>query len=300
MIAVVIPLYNGAADIGAALASVANQTMEPHEIIVVDDGSTDGGPEIVKASGLPVTLLRKTNGGVASARNLGIRHSRAELIAFLDQDDIWHPQHLEELARPFASDPALGLCYSDLSNVSETGEILSARAHEPAAHPKLSIVDCLKADMMILPSAAVISRRAFEAVGGFDERLAGYEDDDLFLRILAHGFRCHYVDKPLAQWRHRAGSGSRSPRFARSRMIYARKLLASFPEHRGVIAARFMGPFRRDLFALVRAGDREGARRCLDDIREFSAHLRFVDRVLCGARVGLRYGRARLMRARGA
>ncbi len=96
-IAVVIPLYNGSRHIEEALSSVFKQTVPASEIIVVDDGSTDNdaGAAVVErlAKTHSVTLLRKANSGQSSARNLGVRHSNSELIAFLDQDDVWYDKN---------------------------------------------------------------------------------------------------------------------------------------------------------------------------------------------------------------
>src|SRR6476659_10725298 len=97
-ISAIIPLYNGASFVTQALDSVFAQELPPDEVIVVDDGSTDEGPEIVSryAKRHPITFLRKDNGGQSSARNFGIRRARGALIALLDQDDLWYPHHLRE------------------------------------------------------------------------------------------------------------------------------------------------------------------------------------------------------------
>ena len=88
MVSVIIPLYNGAAYIERSIHSVLNQTFQEFEIVVVDDGSTDDGPQRVTAFHLPhIRLIRKANGGVSAARNTGIREARYGLIAFLDADD---------------------------------------------------------------------------------------------------------------------------------------------------------------------------------------------------------------------
>src|SRR5581483_11195160 len=88
-VAAVIPLYNGAGYIETAIGSVLAQSRPPDEIVVVDDGSIDAGPEIVErlARKHPIRFLRKSNGGQASARNFGVANTRSTLIAFLDQDD---------------------------------------------------------------------------------------------------------------------------------------------------------------------------------------------------------------------
>src|SRR5581483_3417077 len=117
-ITTIIPLYNGARFIERALDSVLGQTMPPSEIIVVDDGSTDDGPVIVQrwTRQHPIRLLRRPNGGQSAARNFGVANSDGQHIAFLDQDDAWYPNHLEELVQPFRErrQRELGWVYSDL------------------------------------------------------------------------------------------------------------------------------------------------------------------------------------------
>ncbi len=235
-IAAIIPLYNGAKYIREALTSVLAQHLPPSEIVVVDDGSTDDGPRIVAemAATHPIRLLHKQNGGQASARNFGVAATTSRLIALLDQDDIWYPDHLQELAEPFLSrsNVPLGWVYGNLDEIDERGNVI-ARAilsSEGDRHPKRTLIACLREDMFVLPSASLISRAAFESVGGFDEQLRGYEDDDLFLRLFHAGFDNVYVDKPLSQWRIYPSSASYSPQMAKSRMVYATRLLNRFPD----------------------------------------------------------------------
>ena len=99
----------------------------------------------------------------------------------------------------------------------------------PAVHPKQQLSDCIRENMFILPSASLISREAFSVSGGFDERLCGYEDDDLFLRIFRKGYDNVYIEKALSQWRIYPASSSYSPRFAQSRYIYCQKLTRHIP-----------------------------------------------------------------------
>ncbi|WP_051356441.1 glycosyltransferase family 2 protein [Azorhizobium doebereinerae] len=237
-IAAIIPLYNGRRFIAEAIASVVNQTRPPDEIIVVDDGSTDGGADVVRelARTLPVTLLSKPNGGQSSARNFGIAHARSSLIALLDQDDFWYPRHLEVLEQPFLTHPdaeRIGWVYSDLDELDETGGLTRQclMADMGVVHPKTNVFDCLAQDMFILPSAALFRRSASEAVGGFDERLSGYEDDDFFLRLLRARYLNLYVPEALSAWRMHGTSASRSPRMTRSRLIFAQKLIEAFPRN---------------------------------------------------------------------
>ena len=103
---VVIPLYNKRNSLKACIESVLNQSYKDFELIVVDDGSTDGSKEIVREfEDKRIRLIEKKNGGVSSARNLGVRSARNSWIAFLDGDDIWTKWHLETIVRLAESEP---------------------------------------------------------------------------------------------------------------------------------------------------------------------------------------------------
>ena len=279
-IAAVIPLYNGGRYIRTALQSVLTQNLRPAQIIVVNDGSTDDGPAIVEemAKQHPITLLHKENGGQSSARNFGVAHSSTELIALLDQDDAWYPNHLEGLVDQFrrVAIPEMGWVYSNMDEIDENGDVIvrSCLRMVPVPHPKRDLFGCIATDMFVLPSATLLSRKAFDAVGGFDERLSGYEDDDLFLRIFRAGYDNFYVDLALSQWRIYNSSASFSPRMARSRMIYFRKLVDMCPDDparerflaRDFLAPRFFPWLMREYTNALRRGDRGAIRQACDDL----------------------------------
>src|SRR4051794_5433880 len=277
-ITAITPLYNGARFIEQALDSIFAQELPPDEIIVVDDGSTDDGPDIVRryAAAHPLTFLQKQNGGQSSARNVGIQHASGTLIALLDQDDRWYPNLLRELVRPFQHERGrpVGWTYSNLDEIGADGKVrgrcvLSAST---ADHPKIALSDCLKQDMFILPSASLTLRSAIEEVGYFDERLSGYEDDDLFLRLFAAGYHNVYIEEALGQWRIYPASSSRTPRMATSRMVYARKLIDAYPDRPAfgrndsseLVAPRFLGQFVADAQAALACGDTVTAAMCLE------------------------------------
>ena len=121
-ISVVIPVYNGKKYLLAAVNSVIKQTLQPIELIIVDDGSTDGFEHEIKdvKTDFPLRILKKENGGQSSARNHGIKEAKGDFIALLDQDDIWCSQHLEKLAEPFHNNPDLGWVYSNVDNSRRT------------------------------------------------------------------------------------------------------------------------------------------------------------------------------------
>jgi glycosyltransferase involved in cell wall biosynthesis len=293
-IVAIIPLYNGAKWIEQSIRSVLSQTLKPNEIVVVDDGSTDDGAAIVAkvAEIHPIVLLRKPNGGQSSARNFGVAHSKSALIAFLDQDDAWYPHHLEQLVGPFREKQSLplGWVYSNLDVVSESGDMFCRDFLNDVAaeQPKRHLVRCMAEDMHILPSASLILRNAFEGVGGFDEGLSGYEDDDLFLRMFCARWNNIYLPESLSYWRMNNMSCSNSPRMAMSRMIYARKLLAKYPDDqlrhmyfsRDFIAPKFFRLAAVDFCHAVQDKNRHAAKRALADMAEMIPYMHLKKRLL--------------------
>src|ERR1700680_2837049 len=290
-IAAVIPLYNGAAFIEEALDSVLAQKTPCKEIIVVDDGSDDNGPDIVRkmiSRGKKFVLLSKKNGGQGSARNYGIRHAQSHLIAFLDQDDIWYPNHNAVLIEPFkrrGKSNSLGWVNANTDAIDVHGRTIVRRLQDGlnVTHPKRTLEDCLQNDMQVVPGATIVSKKAVLQIGGFDERLRGYEDDDLFMRMFVAGYVNIYLNDPVLKWRRHDGSCGNSRLFAESRIIYCRKLLdnlSSVPEigtflALDVIRQRFwnqlMSEYEKDL---VKHRDRRRAIVHLEGLRAFFPHIR--------------------------
>jgi glycosyltransferase involved in cell wall biosynthesis len=204
-VSVVIPLYQAAAYVSETLDSVAAQTAPPAEVIVVDDGSRDGGAEVARAHPLGPVVLSQSNAGPAAARNAGIRAAGGELIAFLDADDLWHPEKLARQLEVFRMAPDLGLVSCHAEGFWEEGGQRHARWREPYARA-LGVRDLLL-DNRVQTLTAVAPRRVLEAVGGFDEHpdLIGTEDYNLWLRIAAR-FPLHYVRANLASYRLRSDS----------------------------------------------------------------------------------------------
>ena len=302
IISVVIPLYNGERYIAEALRSVLSQTLKPAEVIVVDDGSTDGGPAIVEAMAAshPIRLLRTENRGQSAARNFGISQAGGDLIALLDQDDAWYPIHLAELIKPFLqpSIRPIGWVYSNLDEVDEGGLMVtnSFLSTMPSSHPKQDVAGCLRTDMFVLPSACLILRRAFDEVGGFDENLSGYEDDDLFLRILRAGYGNVYLDQALSRWRIHPFSSSYSTRMLVSRLKYARKLFEQYRDdpvrgrfyQSGILVARFYPQMMQNYKLALKTGDPEYIRASMNDLELLKGFLGFRRQI--ALRVLLRLG----------
>ena len=120
-VSVVIPLYNARTVIQETIESVLAQTWKDYEIIVVDDGSTDGSDEVVRQFTGRARLVRRENGGVAKARNLGIEQSSGKYVALLDHDDLWHPTKLEKQVAVLERNPLIGMVITDVAHVDRLG-----------------------------------------------------------------------------------------------------------------------------------------------------------------------------------
>jgi GT2 family glycosyltransferase len=155
------------------------------------------------------------------------------------------------------------MVYSNADQIDEDGRIVDRNVLELASvQPKRSIMDCLGSDMFIVPGAVLIRRSLFDQIGGFDERLSGYEDDDLFRRVFQTS-RIHYIRDSLLQWRIYPTSYSHSERMDRSRKIYVQKLIEEFPDQptvdrcyvRDWIAPRFVRTYLDLYISALREGE---------------------------------------------
>lgn len=234
-VAVVIPFYNGAKWVERAIKSVCNQTVKADEFVIVNDGSKpeERAALALLAEKYGLRIIDKNNGGQGSARNAGVAATNSAFISLLDQDDYYLPMHIEDLISilPEKDDPRLGYVYADLCEGDEDGNIVHSNMlrQQPGKHPKEgNISTLLLDDLHILPSASLIRRSAFEAVGGFDEQFMGYEDDDLFLRLFRSGHTHYFLDKPVTVWCMHTGSTSWSIKMSRSRFKYFKKLASLY------------------------------------------------------------------------
>ncbi len=233
-VSVVIAFYNGSRWIERALESIQNQTIQPSEVIVVNDGSSEdeSGFLVSLQQRFDFRILNQENSGQSSARNFGISEATSDYICFLDQDDYYLPKHNQILLENADfDDPKFGFSYGDLWRSSEAGQILShSSVNVKMKHPHKDLRTLVGKNMYIVPSATLIDKKAFLAVGGFDPELRGYEDDDLFLRFFLAGYSNRFTPEAVTVWTINTSSTSFTESMARSRFIYFKKLLKTFPE----------------------------------------------------------------------
>ena len=205
LVSVVIPTFNRATTVVRAVESVLQQTYRPLELIVVDDGSTDGTSEVLQAYGRAILYVRQDNAGPAAARNRGIRASQGDLVAFLDSDDMWLATKLErQVAVLQRAGPEAPCCLCDtimrMPNGPEQSSFAVAwlRMREPEGL-WLNPAAVLATRFVLFCQAVLVRRRFLLDCKGFDEQLWFMEDHDLALRLALRG-PWAFVREPLAVW----------------------------------------------------------------------------------------------------
>ena len=187
-ISVIIPCHNAGPWVEAALTSVTDQTVAPYEIIVVNDASTDDSVEKIQSSGVPVQLIHAKCGSPAGARNVGIRHATGDWLAYLDADDYWYPNHLQEAK-------ALLETHDDVAYMSRFDRCYAGGMKIDRGNPwpikvptnglaDRQFVDCLNQAFRYYMSTTMQRRDRVNEVGGFDEDLVRREDFELWLRVI--------------------------------------------------------------------------------------------------------------------
>jgi glycosyltransferase involved in cell wall biosynthesis len=203
MFSVVIPLYNKCGTIRRAITSVLNQTYQDFELIVVNDGSTDGSEQ--QASAVVddrLSVINKANGGVSSARNQGIAGSSRPYVAFLDADDIWSPEFLAEMASLINEHPDCTIFASSYHHSVSGKPMKPPHVNVPFKRGKMTNYFQLQRRYfypLVCSSAVVLQRQALKKTGGFNEKLSNGEDLDLWYRTILSGGLA-YINQPLATY----------------------------------------------------------------------------------------------------
>ncbi|NLJ82738.1 MAG: glycosyltransferase family 2 protein [Bacteroidales bacterium] len=200
-ISVVIPLYNKEENIKKTIQSVLNQTYKNYEIIVINDGSTDNSKKQVESlQNKIIKIIDKPNGGVSSARNLGMKEAQYNYIAFLDGDDLWEPTYLEEMCNLISDFPHASMwgCNYDYYKNSRyiSRKTISSTSYRGILNHYFEMVYY---DLLFCSSSIIIDKKRALDIGGFDEKMSMGEDLDMWFRMIL-SYEIAYYNKTLTHY----------------------------------------------------------------------------------------------------
>jgi glycosyltransferase involved in cell wall biosynthesis len=204
-VSIVIPVYNTAAYLKAALDSVLRQTYSDWEVIVVDDGSTDNTRSLV-ASCMPafsgkLRYIYQSNRGLPAARNTALQNSSGVLVALLDADDVWLDHRLERGVGVMDGNPEVGLVHAKVARINTSGEVIEEPVTPAPKYLSGKIARHIYARRAhILCPTVMFRKECLDLVGMFDETMCSTEDRDLWFRI-AERYSVAYVNEILAHYR---------------------------------------------------------------------------------------------------
>ena len=256
-VSIVIPAFNRRRLLPKTLASVRAQSFSDHEVVLIDDASTDGTADWVRRAFPEVRVVcLERNQGPAAARNRGLAEARGPLIAFLDADDLWRPTYLRAMVEKLM-DPRIVIAFSNVERIDGRGRVTVRRALKkipPAPYP------------MPVASASVVRASALRRVGGFDPAFSRYfENVDLFTKLaLRYGREAfRFVDRPLVSYRrHAAQLTSLLPR---ARAWSSRKGLAGDEARRALLDLAYLGGKHRSWMLPLLASGRHASAPALEE-----------------------------------
>ena len=285
-VSVVVATYNRVTLLAETIDSVLQQRFQDYELIVVDDGSTDGTQALLQSYRSRIRYLYQENRGPSAARNLGVRHARAPWIAFQDSDDLTEPNHLETLYAYANEHPRCGMVFANGAYLSgaerKRGTIIPLAKSRRLANEGVRLVDLFEKSIVRL-QASLISKDAYHAVGGHDESLRICMDLDLSFRLLMH-YPVAYLDRGVFLYRFHEGNIGKNEELRLTENIRViQKLLEQFPAAQrelGVrrIARRMSYRYYRLAKKRWKRGQRDEARQAIREstsLRPFSLKYRF-------------------------
>lgn len=225
-VSTLIPVYNGELFIREAVDSALAQTHQDHEVIVIDDGSTDSTPAILENYGEKIKVLRQENGGHVNARNNGAKIATGDWIAFLDADDAWASEKLEKQLN--LVDESIGLVYTDRQNFGETDRVKGRGSDSYKLWEGDLFEPLLLHGNFVTVASVMIRRDWYDRLNGFDEVLRVVEDWDMWLRFSAAGGLAKVAREPLTFYRWHLNSMSNDQnKMCNGRLIVLNRALDS-------------------------------------------------------------------------
>jgi glycosyltransferase involved in cell wall biosynthesis len=278
-ISVIIPCYNGELTIRAAVESALNQTLHPAEVIVVDDGSSDDSAAIARAAG--ATVISQANGGLSAARNTGIGVATQPWIAFLDADDLWEPDKLQQQWAAHDLYPQAGLITCDFVKFEGEDLLTSTFLFSPDSGyeqgnrvriaERVSLIEDMsafgKTGLFVFPSALLVRKKVVAAAGAFRPDFRIGEDVECFLRWLSRTSLL-VVERPLMRYRIHQGNLSKNKTARLLSYVRTADLMAQFPEDYppgipDLFASRVNGKLLLAARQSMTVGDSRASRRAL-------------------------------------
>jgi glycosyltransferase involved in cell wall biosynthesis len=263
LISVVIPAYNAAKHVADSVTSALRQTLQPFEVLVIDDGSTDGTAAAAEKAGARV--ITQKNMGVSSARNRGITEAKGDWIAFLDADDRWLPEKLRKQADALGAHPDAVLAASDfareqryqtqhaawMKSRSIYQEMVGKRIDDAVVYLPAEKISAALTQENFFPTSSIMARRLhLRELGGFDERMDYCEDHDLWLRVL-HASPAVVVQQSLVIYRmHEASASAQWSRILEGDVHLARLMQLTPHFYNQVAVERSRARLTHSLFAL--------------------------------------------------
>jgi len=235
LVSVIVTCYNGERWIAGALESALGQTFRDLEVIVVNDGSTDGSAGVISrfAADPRLKSVEQENKGVAAARNKGLALGSGGLVCVLDQDDLWLPGHVAAQAEFMAANPGTGAVYTGVARVDADGGSLGERVFPEPREGDL-FRTFLERGVAVPIISTMMRRSLLERAGGFDEKLFGKDDFDLLLRLAALT-RFGFIPERLTLQRFRPGTAGQSEPMYRDSFYLAGKFRGLWPGERAAI-----------------------------------------------------------------
>ncbi|MDP9024893.1 MAG: glycosyltransferase [Candidatus Eremiobacteraeota bacterium] len=249
LVSCVIPSYNYARYLRAAIESALGQTHRDIEVIVVDDGSTDESIEVLRSYGDRIRWIAQANQGVSAARNAGIREARGEFIGFLDSDDAWRPTKIERQLS-LMDDPEVGLVHCWVCEIDGDGRTLQIVGGGMRGWPLVEHAQ-LQSTVLGGGSGALLRRKCFDELGGFDVKLSMSADWDMWRRVMGK-YRVELVEEALLDYRIHAPATQQDTPFrqqSKRLALYEHDVLRAFDSMFADPDAATVRPYKRLAYA---------------------------------------------------
>lgn len=284
-VTVIMPAFNMQLYIDEAIRSVLGQTYKNWELIIINDGSTDGTEDIARKylSDPRIVYIKQENKGLSAARNIGIRTSSGELIAFLDSDDFWLDNKLELQVRYFVKHPKAAILHSACS-ILRANKLYTPLKYVTFFSWRLKgfIYKKLLDENIISVLTVILRKEILSDVGLFDEKLWGGEDWDLWLRI-SRKYKIGFINKILAVYRYNSSGMTKNlEKFERAirevieKHMLGKKALSNLYTDIGGVY------FFKGLFAKSKAYSLIGMKHCLFNYKPYQLYFRSFLRENCG------------------